>query len=172
MRKWAYPDESLPKEGQQPPFPREWEVAQSALRYLGWIKDQPSWGVLEKGSTRRDQKIDITMDSMMGGGLAILGMTLRAIDVGAADGFAQWGDPKAYPILIKFIEDQHGERAVAHRGVLRAAVGRDRRQHERDRQEGARSTRAKSRRSSSSAAATSRRSCTARCPARARASST
>jgi HEAT repeat protein len=105
MRKWANPSVPLPKEGQQPPLPREWEIAQSAMRYVGWLKDPPSWGVLEKGLTRRDKKVDVTMDSMMGGGLAMLGMTLRAINVGAADGFAQWGDPKVYPMLTKFIED-------------------------------------------------------------------
>ncbi|MGH7331086.1 MAG: HEAT repeat domain-containing protein, partial [Polyangiaceae bacterium] len=32
-------------------------------------------------------------------------MTIRALGVGASDGFAQWGDPKAYPILTKYIED-------------------------------------------------------------------
>jgi HEAT repeat protein len=106
MRKWSNPSIALPKEGQQPPMPREWEIAQSALRYVGWLKDQSSWGVLEKDFTRRDKKTDVTMDAMMGGGLAMLGMTLRAINVGAADGFAQWGDPKAYPILTKFIEDE------------------------------------------------------------------
>jgi len=104
MRKWANPNIGLPKEGQQPPLPREWEIAQSAMRYVGWLKDPPSWSVLEKGLTRRDKKVDVTMDSMMGGGLALLGMTLRALNVGAADGFAQWGDPKPFPMLTKFIE--------------------------------------------------------------------
>ncbi len=106
MRKWANPSVGLPKEGQQPPLPREWEIAQSAMRYVGWLKDQPSWGVLEKGLTRRDKKIDVTMDAMMGGGLAMLGMTLRALNVGAADGFAQWGDPKAFSLLTKFIDEK------------------------------------------------------------------
>jgi HEAT repeat protein len=106
MRKWANPSVGLPKEGQQPPLPREWEIAQSAMRYVGWLKDPPSWPVLEKGLTRRDKKVDVTMDSMMGGGLALLGMTLRAMNVGASDGFAQWGDPKAYSHLTKFIEDK------------------------------------------------------------------
>ena len=41
----------------------------------------------------------------MQGGLAVLGMTLRALGVGASDGFAQWGDAKAYPILTKYVED-------------------------------------------------------------------
>jgi HEAT repeat protein len=106
MRKWSNPSVPLPKEGQQPPLPREWEIAQSAMRYVGWLKDPPSWSVLEKGLSRRDKKIDVTMDSMMGGGLALLGMTLRALNVGASDGFAQWGDPKAYPHLTKFIDDK------------------------------------------------------------------
>src|SRR5690606_13986876 len=84
LRKWANPSIPLPKEGQQPPMPTEWEVAQSAMRYVGWLKDPPSWAVLERGLKRRDPKIDVTMDSLMGGGLAMLGMTLRAINVGAA----------------------------------------------------------------------------------------
>ena len=110
LRKWANPSIPLPKEGQQPPLPREWEVAQSAMRYVGWLKDGPSWSVLERGLARRDKKIDVTMDSLMGGGLAILGMTLRALNVGSADGFAQWGDSRAFPLLMKFIQnDQENE---------------------------------------------------------------
>jgi HEAT repeat protein len=105
MRKWANPTVGLPLEGQQPPMPKEWEIAQSAMRYVGWLKDDPSWGVLERGLKRRDPKVDVTMDSLMGGGLAILGMTLRALNIGASQGFAQWGDPKVYPLLTKFIED-------------------------------------------------------------------
>lgn len=106
LRKWSNPNVPLPKEGQQPPMASEWEIAQSAMRYVGWLKDPPSWAVLERGLKRRDPKLDVTMDSLMGGGLAMLGMTLRAINVGAADGFAQWGDTKAHPLLTKFIEDE------------------------------------------------------------------
>jgi HEAT repeat protein len=111
FRKWANPDVPLPKLGQQPPFPREWEIAQSAMRYVGWLKDEPSWTVLEKGLTRRatatsDPKLDITMDGLYAGGLAVLGMTLRAIGVGSAHGFSQWGDQKAFKPLLKFIEDE------------------------------------------------------------------
>jgi hypothetical protein len=87
--------------GRQPPSP-QWEIAQAhALRRLA--QDPPMW--FRQGLARRNHKVDVTMDSMMGGGLALLGMTLRALNVGAADGFAQWGDPKAYPKLTKFIED-------------------------------------------------------------------
>jgi hypothetical protein len=105
LRKWANPTAGLPLEGQQPPMPKEWEIAQSAMRYVGWLKDDQSWGVLERGLKRRDPKVDVTMDSLMGGGLAILGMTLRALNIGASDGFAQWGDSRAYPMLTKLIED-------------------------------------------------------------------
>ena len=104
MRAWANPRVALPKEGQQD-FPQDWATAQSALRYLGWMKDPGSWGLLERQLARRPNKVDATMDSLMQGGLAVLGMTLRALGVGAAHGFAQWGDPRAYPDLIKYIEE-------------------------------------------------------------------
>ncbi len=104
MRKWANPSEPLPKDGQQE-FPQSWGTAQSALRYIGWMKDDASWSLLERQLNRRPPKVDATMDSLMQGGLAVLGMTLRSLGVGAADGFAQWGDPRAYPIFVKYIED-------------------------------------------------------------------
>jgi HEAT repeat protein len=104
MRKWADPATSLPKEGQQD-FPQDWATAQSALRYLGWMRDPPSWGTLVKQLNRRPHNVDATMDSLMQGGLAVLGMTLRALGVGAAHGFAQWGDPKAYGDLTRYIEE-------------------------------------------------------------------
>ncbi len=103
---WADPKTKLPNEGAQPPFPEDWATAQSALRYLGWTKD-PSrgWQILEKQLHRRNKKLDVSWDSLMQGGLTIVGMTLRALGVGAADGFAQWGDPKAYDDLVKYAED-------------------------------------------------------------------
>jgi HEAT repeat protein len=106
MRKWSDPP-GFPGPGAMK-FGDEWATAESALRYLGWMKDPPSWALLEKQLTRRPSNIDATMDSLMQGGLAVLGMTLRAVGVGAADGFAQWGDPKAFPIMTKYIEDQQG----------------------------------------------------------------
>ncbi len=104
MRAWADPKTPLPKEGQQD-FPQDWATAQSALRYLGWMKDAGSWGLLERQLSRRPNKVDATMDSLMQGGLAVLGMTLRALGVGASHGFAQWGDPRAYSDLVKYIEE-------------------------------------------------------------------
>ena len=92
--------------GRAAAVPREWATAQSALRYLGWTKDPERWRASSRSSSSgSNKKLDVTMDSLMQGGLAILGMTLRALGVGAADGFAQWGDSKAYPDLVKYIED-------------------------------------------------------------------
>lgn len=105
LRDWANPKEALPLEGQQPPFPEEWTVAQSALRYIGWMKDEKSWGVLEKQLERREPELDVTMAGLKAGGLAILGMTLRAVGVGASEGFAEWGDEKAFEPLLKYIEE-------------------------------------------------------------------
>jgi HEAT repeat protein len=105
LEKWSDPKEKLPNEGAQPPFPEEWATAQSALRYLGWMKEPAGWHILEKQLHRRNKKLDVSWDSLMQGGLTILGMTLRALGVGASDGFAQWGDPKAYDQLVKYLED-------------------------------------------------------------------
>jgi HEAT repeat protein len=105
LRDWANPDAELPREGQQPPMPEEWVIAQSALRYVGWMKDQKSWKVLEDGLKARPDHIDVTMDSLLQGGLAILGMTLRALGVGASQGFSEWGDPKAFKLLMDYVEE-------------------------------------------------------------------
>ncbi len=105
LRRWSNPNDPLPKEGQQPPMPEEWVVAQSALRYVGWLKDQPSWDVLIKSLTRRPKDEDVTMAGLLQGGVAILGMSLRAIGVGAADGLSEWRDPKAFKPLLDYIED-------------------------------------------------------------------
>jgi HEAT repeat protein len=105
LRKWANPNVPLPKEGQQPPMPEEWVVAQSAMRYVGWLKDQRSYGVLEKALTARPRELDVTMDGLQVGGVAILGMTLRALGVGAADGLSEWRDHKAFKPLFEYIQE-------------------------------------------------------------------
>jgi HEAT repeat protein len=105
LEKWADPKEKLPNEGAQPPFPDTWATAQSALRYLGWTKEPRAWAILEKQLHRRLKKLDVSWESLNQGGLTILGMTLRALGVGASDGFAQWGDPRAYDELARYIED-------------------------------------------------------------------
>lgn len=105
LREWSNPDEPLPKEGQQPPMPDAFVIAQSALRYIGVLKDEKSWSVFEDMLNKKPKDLSIANESMYQGGLAILGMSLNAIGKGAADGLSEWGDPKAFPLLMEFIED-------------------------------------------------------------------
>jgi HEAT repeat protein len=106
MREWAFPNKELPKEGAQPPFPSEYETAQSALRYLGWMKDEPSFGkLIDQFKKKKDKKMDITQAGLEGAGIAMLGMALRAVAYGAAQGLAQWGDARAVKPLTELIED-------------------------------------------------------------------
>jgi HEAT repeat protein len=112
LREWANPTIPLPKAGESGGFPMPFETAHSALRYLGWTKDEGSWATLEKQVTRKEFKLEITQDAMLGAGVSMLGMVLRGLAVGASQGFAQWGDKRAYPILMKLIEDEkHNEGA-------------------------------------------------------------
>ncbi|MCL2723757.1 MAG: HEAT repeat domain-containing protein [Polyangiaceae bacterium] len=106
MRAWANPSLPLPKEGQQVSPDPAWGTAQSALRYGGWMQDAQIWPILDRQLRRRPDNVDASLESLFQGGIAVLGMTLRALGSGAADGFAQWGDPKAYPLLVKHIEDR------------------------------------------------------------------
>jgi HEAT repeat protein len=105
LRAWANPKARLPLEGQQPPMPQEWVIAQSALRYVGKMKDKPSWPVLNKALDMRPEKVDATMESLMAGGLAILGMSLRAVGVGASQGLSEWGDNRALKPLFAYVDD-------------------------------------------------------------------
>jgi HEAT repeat protein len=107
MREWAFPKDPLPKEGAQPPFPTAFETAQSALRYIGWMKDEDSYPkLLAQLKRKTDKKMDITQEGLQGAGLAMLGMALRAVAYGSAQGLAQWGDPQAVKPLMELIEDE------------------------------------------------------------------
>ena len=138
LRSWADPPDALPDGRPQPPMPDAWATAQSALRYLGWTQDPAALGHPRQAAqsppreARRDDGVAPAgrpRDPRHGAARA---------RVGASDGFAQWGDPKAYPMLVKYIEDPMGNEQLALRSVLRALVGRDGRADERGREEGAR----------------------------------
>jgi HEAT repeat protein len=124
MREWAFPNDELPAEGAQPPFPKAFETAQSALRYIGWMKDEPSYPkLLEQFDRKEEKKMDITQAGLEGAGLAMLGMALRAVTYGASNGLAQWGkrdDPAAQQKMMDFIEDKtwHEEAREAGCGAL------------------------------------------------------
>ncbi len=106
MRKWSNPEIPLPTVGAQPPMPDAWATAQSALRYVGRMKDDQSWAVFESNLRRRPDKVDLTMEAMQQGGVALLGMTLRGLGVGTSDGMAEWGDPRGFAPLVRYIEDK------------------------------------------------------------------
>ncbi len=122
IRAWAFPDDALPVEGAQPPFPRAYETAQSALRYIGWMKDSRG-KLIDQFDRKKDKKMDITQAGLEGAGLAMIGMALRAVTYGASNGLAQWGqtkDDRAETAMMEFIEDQtwHEEARLAACGGL------------------------------------------------------
>lgn len=129
MREWAFPKDELPKEGAQPPFPTAFETAQSALRYIGRYKDEQSFQkLLDQYDRKKDKKMDITQDGLMGAGLAMLGMSLRAVAYGASQGLAEWGDPRAVKPMMELIEDEtwHEEaRLAACEGLAWCAEPKD-----------------------------------------------
>jgi HEAT repeat protein len=107
MREWAFPTTPLPKEGAQPPYPTEFETAQSALRYIGKMKDEPSYPrLLDQLKRKKEKKMNITQGGIEGAGIAMLGMSLRAVAYGASQGLAEWGDGRAVKPLIDLIEDE------------------------------------------------------------------
>ena len=107
LRNWAFPKDPLPKPGDSPPFPSVFETAQMALRYIGLRKDEPSFPkLIEQLERKKDKTLNITQEGMMESGVAMLGMTLRAVGYGAANGLAHWGDVRAVAPLMTFIEDE------------------------------------------------------------------
>jgi len=116
LREWAFPSDPLPKPGDTPPFPAVFETAQMALRYIGLRKDEQSFSkLLDQLQRKKDKTLNITQDGLMEAGLAMLGMSLRAIGYGASNGLAHWGDARAVGPLMTFIEDEtwHEEARVA-----------------------------------------------------------
>lgn len=107
MREWAFPSDPLPKKGAMPPFPVVFETAQTGLRYIGLRKDEQSFPkLLEQLQRKKDKTLNITQDGIVEEGMAMLGMSLRAIGYGAANGLAHWRDPRAAVPLMTFIEDE------------------------------------------------------------------
>ncbi|MBM4359945.1 MAG: HEAT repeat domain-containing protein [Deltaproteobacteria bacterium] len=105
LRQWAFPTATLPRAGAQPPMPMEFETAHGALRYVGMMKDESSKSkLLEQFDRKKDKKMDITQEGLMGSGLALLGMVLRGLTVGAAEGVAEWGPDIAKDAVDKLIE--------------------------------------------------------------------
>ncbi len=105
LEDWSDP-KTLPKRGQQPPFPMELEIAESALRWLGASKDPKAASILKKQLGRRPQRFDATLSGLMSSGSAVLGMGLRALGMGASQGLAELGDPQAIPSLLRYVDEE------------------------------------------------------------------
>lgn len=130
LRRAADPSASLPKAGAQPPLPMAFATAQSGLRYLGastrraGAVDEPTVKLLRKQLARRPKDFDGTMDGITSGGNAILGMTLRALATGAAQGMAETRDSRFAGDLMAFVEDpKTNEQARLEACFALAAVG-------------------------------------------------
>lgn len=107
LRAWAFPKDPLPQKGATPPFPSAFETAQMGLRYIGLRRDEPSFPkLIEQLQRKTDKTLNITQEALSEGGNAMLGMALRAIGYGAAQGLAHWGDVRAAGPLMTFIEDE------------------------------------------------------------------
>lgn len=102
---WAFPSAPLPKEGQQPPMLEEWVIAESAQRYLGQLREKGSFTALLGSLKARPPRVDVSMGGLLTGNVALLGMSLRALAMGAAEGLSEWGDPKAFPTLLAHARD-------------------------------------------------------------------
>lgn len=105
LRAWADPTGALPRPRAFPPFEDKWVIAQSALRYLGALRDDKGWPILEKQLARKPTPLDATVDGMLSHGTALLGMTVRALAFGAANGMAEWGEARASSKLLAHLGD-------------------------------------------------------------------
>jgi len=105
LRAWADPPDPLPKKGVHSPFPQAFAIAQSALRWLGATRDEKAQGILVKQLNRRPTNADVTADAMEKGGTALLGLSVRALTLGAIDGMAEAGDSKSVPALLAFVQE-------------------------------------------------------------------
>ncbi|MDC3962013.1 hypothetical protein [Polyangium jinanense] len=106
LRGWAFPKTPLPARGAEPPFPVAFELAQSGLRAIGMFHDEPSFPkLLAQLERKKDPALDITQDVLNTDNIAMLGMVLRALGVGASQGLSHFADPRAAQPLMKLVED-------------------------------------------------------------------
>ncbi|MDI3289358.1 hypothetical protein [Polyangium sp. 15x6] len=106
LRGWAFPRTPLPARGAEPPIPAAIGLAQSGLRYIGMFHDEPSFPkLLAQLERKKDPALDITQDALTTNDIAMLGLSLRALAVGASQGLSHFADPRAAQPLMKLIED-------------------------------------------------------------------
>jgi hypothetical protein len=126
LRAWAEPQEPLPAEGQEPPLSEAWIVAQSALRYFGQSREPAAFSVLMQALERRPRDLDVSLEAINAGGVAMLGLSLRALAVGAANGLSELHDGRAFNPLVKYVEDPgNHEQSRFSAGAALGWVGSD-----------------------------------------------
>lgn len=110
IRAWADPPDPLPRRFQFA-LPGKWTDAGYALRVAGALRDEKSWPILSKQLGRRARApVPIRRN-----GAVTQGLALRALGAGAADGFSEWGDPKAFDLLLRYVRrDKEDEQARLH----------------------------------------------------------
>jgi HEAT repeat protein len=107
LKAWADPSTPLPANNapNKNPDP-EFIIAPSALRYLGKYKEPSTWSIFEKQINRRKPDFNASMDQLLAGNNGtMLALVLSGLGKGAAEGFAEWGDSKAFDILVAHIEE-------------------------------------------------------------------
>jgi HEAT repeat protein len=107
LKAWADPSTALPANNapNKNPDP-EFIIAPSALRYLGKYKEPSTWSIFEKQINRRKPDFNASMDALMAGNMGtMLALVISGLGKGAAEGFAEWGDSKAFDILVAKIEE-------------------------------------------------------------------
>src|SRR6188768_1464880 len=126
LRAWAKPDEPLPVKAQQPPLPAVWVVAESALRYLGQLRDPPSFSLLLQALERRPRDVDVSTEGIKAADVMMLAMSLRELGIGAAQGLSEWRDGQAFRPLLRYVEDpMNTEFARPSAGAALGWVGSD-----------------------------------------------
>jgi hypothetical protein len=121
VRRWADPGAPLPAPGAAPPLPEAFAVAESALRSLGHARRFQSAPLFEKQLRRRPKNLDVSSAGLLAGRHAMLGMAVRALSIGAADGAAAAGDARAAGVLLSLI-DEAREHEDARLAACRALV--------------------------------------------------
>jgi hypothetical protein len=105
LRRWADPKLALPAAGAAPPLPEAWSTAESALRHLGRARKPASLALFEKQLKRRPKNLDASVAGLADGRHALLGMALRTLGTGAADGVSASGDARASELLLGLIAE-------------------------------------------------------------------
>ena len=138
LEKWADPRCRCPKEGAQPPSRRTGRRRRARCATSAGRRTRTRLADPREAAPPAPHKLDVSWDSLLQGGLTILGMTPARARRRRVRRLRAVGRPEGLRRPREVRRGPDGERAGAHGGVLRALVGRDRRPDEGRREEGPR----------------------------------